>query len=216
MHPGKGVLIVELALLFMGFPVLFRLLPVRLSPLPALWLAAAYCIWVLRHAAGPIALRLWNAWPLHGSIGSVLAIFALAAVIIIVAVWRLHPQILFSFPRNSPLFWAVVMVLYPVLSVYPQGIIYRAFFFERYRTLFPTPAAMILASALAFAFSHIIFRSPWSVALTFAGGLLFAWRYQQTGSLLVSSLEHALYGCFVFTVGLGGLFYHGAGRAAVG
>jgi membrane protease YdiL (CAAX protease family) len=82
--------------------------------------------------------------------------------------------------------------------------------FERYRILFPSAALMILISAAAFAFSHIVFRNPWSVALTFVGGLLFAWRYQRTDSLLVSSLEHALYGCYMFTVGLGGLFYHGA------
>jgi hypothetical protein len=158
----------------------------------------------------------WNAGPLAGSIGNVLAIFAIAAMILTAAVWRLRPQILFGFVRNSPLFWALVMVLYPVLSVYPQGIIYRGFFFERYQSLFRSPATMILASAAAFAFSHVIFRSPWSVALTFAAGLLFAWRYYVTGSLLVSCLEHALYGCFIFTVGLGGLFYHGAGRTAVG
>ncbi len=216
MNPGKGALIAELALLFVGLPVLFRLLPVRLSPLPPLWLAALYCFHVLRRASGPHAMQLWNAGPLGGSIGNVLLVFAIAAVVITAAVWRLRPQILFGFMRNSPLFWALVMVLYPVLSVYPQGIIYRAFFFQRYRSLFASPAAMIFASAAAFAFSHIIFRNPGSVALTFAAGLLFAWRYHVTDSLLVSSLEHALYGCFIFTVGLGGLFYHGAGRAAVG
>ncbi|HMD84959.1 MAG TPA: CPBP family intramembrane glutamic endopeptidase [Terriglobia bacterium] len=216
MNPGKGALIAELALLFVGLPLLFRLLPVRLSPLPPLWLAALYCIHVLRRTSGLSAMRLWNPGPLAGSIGSVLGVFVIAAMVITAAVWRTRPQILFGFVRNSPLFWALVMVLYPVLSVCPQGIIYRAFFFERYRSLFGSPAAMILASASAFAFSHIIFRSPWSVALTFAAGLLFAWRYQVTGSLLVSSLEHALYGCFIFTVGLGGLFYHGAGRTAVG
>jgi membrane protease YdiL (CAAX protease family) len=53
------------------------------------------------------------------------------------------------------------------------------------------------------------------MVLTFVAGLLFAWRYQATGSLLVSSMEHALYGCYIFTVGLGELFYHGAGRGAL-
>ena len=216
MNPGKGSLMAELVLLFVGFPVLFRLLPVRLAPLPALWLAALYCIYVLRRASGPNAMGLWNAGPLADSIGRVLGVFPIAAIVITAAVWRLLPQILFGFVRNSPLFWALLMVLYPVLSVYPQGIIYRGFFFERYQSLFRSPAAKILASAAAFAFSHLIFRSPWSVALTFAGGLLFAWRYHVTGSLLVSCIEHALYGCFILTVGLGGLFYHGAGRTALG
>ena len=68
---------------------------------------------------------------------------------------------------------------------------------------------MILASAAAFAFLHIIFRNGLAVALTFAGGLLFAARYAQTGSLAASTFEHALYGCWLFTVGLGQFFYHG-------
>jgi membrane protease YdiL (CAAX protease family) len=68
---------------------------------------------------------------------------------------------------------------------------------------------MILASACAFAFLHIIFRNWLAVALTFGGGLLFAARYAETGSLATSSFEHALYGCWLFTVGLGQYFYHG-------
>jgi CAAX prenyl protease-like protein len=118
-------------------------------------------------------MGLWNAGPMVDSMGSVLGVFAIAATIITVAVWRVSPQILFGFVRNYPRFWALVMVLYPVLSVYPQGIIYRGFFFQRYQPLFRSPAAMVLASAAAFAFSHLIFRSPWSVALTFAGGANF-------------------------------------------
>jgi uncharacterized protein len=73
-----------------------------------------------------------------------------------------------------PVFWAVVMVAYPVASVYPQGVLYRAFFFERYAALFPGKWAMILASAAAFSFLHIIFRNWLAVWLTLAGGLLFA------------------------------------------
>jgi membrane protease YdiL (CAAX protease family) len=69
---------------------------------------------------------------------------------------------------------------------------------------------MILASAVAFAFVHIIFRNPIAVSFTLVGGLLFAWRYQQTDSLFTSSLEHALYGCLMFTIGLGDYFYKGA------
>jgi membrane protease YdiL (CAAX protease family) len=68
---------------------------------------------------------------------------------------------------------------------------------------------MIVASAAAFAFLHIVFRNTLAVALTFAGGLLFAFRYAETDSLLTSSVEHALYGCWLFTVGLGQYFYHG-------
>lgn len=212
--PGKGLLIAEFLLLFGAFPVVFRLLPVRLSPLPVLWLAAFYCVHVLRRA--PVTVSLWNAQPFAQAMPGVLALFIATSAAITLAVYLLRPQLLFGFVRANPIFWAVIMVLYPVLSVYPQAIIYRAFFFERYRPLFSGTTALLLASAAAFAFSHIIFRSPWSVGLTFVAGLLFAWRYLATGSLMVSSVEHALYGCYMFTVGLGGLFYHGAARAAIG
>ncbi len=65
---------------------------------------------------------------------------------------RFAPELQWSFVRQHPGFWTVVMVAYPVLSVYPQGILYRAFFFERYAGLFPGKWAMIVASAAAFAF----------------------------------------------------------------
>jgi len=210
MDLSKLGLAVEFVLIFAALPVGFRFLPVRISPIPALWAAALYCYLILRTTQGFSRNRLWNPAPLLGSLGSVLLGFVVAAAAITLAVWMWQRQALFAFVRTRPLLWALVMLLYPVFSVYPQGIIYRAFLFERYRSLFPSVAIMILASAAAFAFSHIIFRNPWSVILTLVGGLLFAWRYQHTGSLLVSSLEHALYGGYMFTVGLGGLFYHGA------
>ena len=68
---------------------------------------------------------------------------------------------------------------------------------------------LLIASAAAFGFLHVIFRNSLAVSLTFFGGVLFAWRYMETGSLFTSSLEHALYGCWLFTVGLGQYFYHG-------
>jgi len=206
----KSLLTLEFVLLFVAMPTGFRFFAGRLSPIPALWAAALYCYLILRSSQGFNRQQLWNSAPLPGSLGSMLLGFAVAATLVALAVWMWRPQALFGFVRTRPLFWALVMLLYPVFSVYPQGIIYRAFMFERYRVLFPSVAWMILISAAAFAFSHIVFRNPWSVALTFVGGLLFAWRYQRTDSLLVSSLEHALYGCYMFTVGLGGLFYHGA------
>jgi uncharacterized protein len=67
-------------------------------------------------------------------------------------------------------------------------------------------------SAVAFSFAHIIFRNPIAVGFTLIGGVLFAWRYAVTGSLLTSSFEHALYGCWMFTIGLGEYFYKGALR----
>jgi len=104
------------------------------------------------------------------------------------------------------------MVLYPVLSVYPQGIVFRAFISGRHRDLFGPGWAIVTASAVAFAWVHIVFHNKLALILTGLGGVLFGLRYLQTGSLFVSSFEHALYGCSVFTIGIGRSFYHAAMR----
>lgn len=46
--------------------------------------------------------------------------------------------------------WALVIVLYPILSVYPQELIFRAFLFHRYAPLFGNGVGLVAASAAAF------------------------------------------------------------------
>jgi len=212
---SRTALVVEFLVLYVALPLGYRFSPVRLPALPVLWVVSAYAGWRLVTDPRFDRIRLWNAAQLSGRVIPILAIFGAVALLIWIGVRHFAPHLEFSFVRTYPWFWAIVMVAYPVVSVYPQGVLYRAFFFERYAGLFPGRWPMIVASAAAFAFLHIIFRNWLAVGLTFAGGLLFAWRYEVTGSLAVSCFEHALYGCWLFTVGLGQYFYHGT-IAAVG
>ena len=48
-----------------------------------------------------------------------------------------------------------------------------------------------------------------AVVLTLVGGWLFARTYLRTRSLLATAVEHAAYGCLLFTVGLGRWFVTG-------
>lgn len=208
--PRTLVLLAELTVLFVGMPLAFRFKRVFLPPLPVLWVFALYCLYQLYRDPSFDREMLWNPRPLAAATKSIVACFLLAAVTIATALWQVRPDLLFSFVKRAPVWWAVVMVLYPVLSVYPQGIVFRAYFMHRFADLFIAPSVLVFASAIAFSFMHIIFRNWIAVGLTLAGGLLFAWRYMQTGSLLASSFEHALYGCWMFTVGLGEFFYKGA------
>jgi membrane protease YdiL (CAAX protease family) len=209
----RVLLISEFLILFVGLPLGYRFSPVRVPALPLLWLVAGYALWRLSRDRSFDFHRLWNPSPLAGNVGAILLIFAAVALVLWLGVHWYAPQLEWSFVRERPGLWALVMVLYSVLSVYPQGVLYRTFFLHRYAVLFPdTPTgrwALIVASAAAFGFLHIIFRNSLAVGLTFFGGILFAWRYAETGSLLTSSMEHALYGCWLFTVGLGRYFYHG-------
>jgi hypothetical protein len=206
---SRTSLAIEFLVLFVLLPLGFRFSPVRVPALPLLWIVAGYACWNLLRDTRFDRSKLWNTAPLAAHLSAILVLFGVAAILIWLGVRKFAPQLEWSFLREHPVFWAVVMLLYPVLSAYPQGVLYRAFLFNRYATLFPGKWPMILVSGAAFAFLHIIFRNTLAVALTFAGGLLFAARYGQTGSLATSSFEHALYGCWLFTVGLGQYFYHG-------
>jgi uncharacterized protein len=120
------------------------------------------------------------------------------------------PQLLFGLIKHRPLFWVLIMIFYPLVSVYPQELLYRAFFFHRYRPLFEKGWAMVVASACAFGFVHIIFGNWVATSLSTIGGLLFALTYRRSGSLLLACIDHAIFGNFIFTIGLGHFFYNGS------
>lgn len=81
--------------------------------------------------------------------------------------------------------------------------------FDRYKTAF-SPRVLVLVSGVGFGFAHIVFGNWVAPVLCVIGGIMFAQTYARTRSLALVSLEHALYGDFIFTLGLGRYFYHGA------
>ena len=141
------------------------------------------------------------------------ALLAYSAVtlgaIYLLTLW-LTPHALFGFPNRAPEIWTRVMIFYPILSVIPQGIIYRALFFGRYRSLFSSPVQSIVVGALAFGLAHLFFLNWVAVALTVVGGAAFGWAHLERRSFWFGNLLHAIGGWSVFTIGLGRFFYHGA------
>lgn len=119
-----------------------------------------------------------------------------------------YPERWLDLPRQQPGAWLLLLLLYPLLSAYPQELIYRAFFFRRYRRLFPGRQLRVGVSAAAFALLHIVYQSWLAVGLTFVGGWFFAQTYARTRSLRLVWLEHSVYGLLLFTLGLGGFFDH--------
>ena len=202
-------------MLYVALPVVLTLARLRIrsfSPIPVLWIASlAIVVWLVRRRGyTPLAvLGIGRAVIPERRLAITLARVIPAAAVLIALLHRLHPEWLFSFTSTHPAFWIVVMVAYPVLSVIPQGILYRAFFRERYAALFPNPAVRTLVAAACFSFCHVFFLNTWALLLTFIGGLLFWRTYEKTGSLLLANLEHALYGDLVFTIGYGAFLYHG-------
>lgn len=148
----------------------------------------------------------------YRDIPRILRVFAVVAMGLLFFTALFYPQSLFYCPRNHFDLWLRLMVVYPLLAVYPQELIYRAFLFHRYAELVPQKRQLAHLSAVAFAFGHIIYFHPLSIVLTFFGGYLFSWTYLKTRSLLAVSFEHMLYGCLLYTIGLGRFFYSGFDR----
>ncbi len=195
--------------MFFGLTSAYALVGSPGSPIPLLLVFGAAAFGYLRRNAPG---NLWRASALRPALPSMLTLWVIAAVAMIAVVAWLLPDDLFNLPREQAVIWAAVAVFYPLLSVYPQELIFRGFLMHRYAPVFGTGPGIIAASAAAFGFVHIIYGSIVSVVLTLAAGWLFARRYQRTQSLLAVSVEHALYGVLAFTVGLGDFFYHGANR----
>ena len=113
------------------------------------------------------------------------------------------PAALFYVPLNKPKLYITILFIYTFLSVWPQELIYRTFFFKRYEKLFPNKSLFVFINAIIFMLAHIFFRNTLVLILTFLGGLVFSISYLKFRSTTLISIEHALYGNWLFTVGMG-------------
>jgi membrane protease YdiL (CAAX protease family) len=200
----------EYAALFFGGATVYNAVLRGTPPIPGLVALALATTGYLRRSRGFDRAALWRPEALPAQARSMAVLAGSSALALTAAVAVSRRDKLFELPRRNPWLWLAVMVLYPVLSVYPQELIFRAFLFHRYAPVFGDGAALAAASAAAFGYVHIAFGSWISVALSGVGGLVFAMRYLQTQSLFTASVEHAIYGMLIFTVGLGEYFYHGS------
>ena len=174
--------------------------------LPVLWLVALLCgIALWRDPTFDRQILSWARRP--ASPWRRIALFlAIGTSAILAAILWLAPELVFDTPREQPLAWLVMLIAYPLLSVIPQEFVWRTFFMHRYRDLFGSRHAMVAASALTFGLGHIIFLHPLPVVLTAIAGVAFGYTYLRARSLWPVVFEHALYGCMLFTVGLGSYF----------
>ena len=209
----KWFLWIEWTLLFIAAPVVVGL-TVHSAPwllvLGGITICAA--VWLARRANFSFS-NFWrseDAGAEQRQLKEVLLRFSLCAVILVALTIAIFPEKLFALPRTMPLQWGLLLATYPLLSVYPQELLYRAFFLERYRGLFPGVKGGWMASALVFGWLHVIFRNPLAVGLTLVGGWFFAQTYARTRSMRLVCLEHTLYGSLIFSVGLGEFFLQSA------
>lgn len=120
-------------------------------------------------------------------------------------VWFTNKELLFYVVLNKPLLWLFILFIYSFFSVYPQELLFRTFFFKRYKVLFKNSTVLIFVNALLFAVAHLLFKNTLVLVLTFLGGLMFAFSFNKNQSTLLVSIEHAVYGSWLFTVGMGNM-----------
>ena len=200
----------EFVAMFVAAPSVLAVFMQGWMVFPAIWLLAAICLAVLLRDPTFDRRQLWNASGVRRGAGIMAVCFGVAAPVLGLGLLVYEPERMFSLPLERPRLWAIIMVGYPVLSVYAQELAFRAFFFHRYQRVFTTERSMIVASAAAFGYAHVIMHNWFAVVFTLVGGLLFAYTYARTRSLLACCVEHAVYGCYLFTVGWGWYFYGGS------
>lgn len=202
--------------LAMGFVVVPLVIGLWLPPatwLPSLWLIALAAVWTLSRDAQSRPVRFcapvnWqNARPIARRI---CLRFIMSAVVLATAMAIWAPAGLGDPLELHATQWIGFLVVYPLVSVFAQELLYRRYLFHRLQELNLSAGQVVWVSAIAFAAMHAIFRNEIAVGLTLIGGWFFSDTYRRTGSLRLVCLEHALYGNFVFAIGLWPFFSHDA------
>ena len=127
----------------------------------------------------------------------------LIVVLTTLFVWFTNKNALFEVLLTKPLLWVIILFIYSFFSVYPQELIYRTFYFQRYESFFKNKNLYIFTNAILFSLAHIFLKNTLVLVLTFLGGILFALTFKKTKSTVLVSIEHTIYGCWLFTVGMG-------------
>lgn len=161
--------------------------------------------------------RLWDFGAARADLPRILTLWGFNAVGLLAVTWLMStrpgwmPEGAFMrLPRENPGLLVFIWLMYPWVSALPQEVTHRVFFWHRYAGLFPGRWGLIVVNALAFAWMHALFWNWVALAMTFAGGLLFAYTYDRTRSGLAAAVEHGLYGNWCFTVGLGWFVFGGS------
>lgn len=134
-------------------------------------------------------------------------IITLVAIFIFSFSYYYDPNNFMVFPKENPSTFILVIFLYPFLSVVPQEIIFRKYFFFKFSDIMPQKY-LIFINGLVFSLAHVFFNNYVAIIFTFFGGIYLSWSYLKSESLTLVIYEHTLFGIFIFASGLGRYFYH--------
>lgn len=160
--------------------------------------------------------RLWNVAGFKREFKRIVLMFLTSAGVLLATSWSLafHTDLLpesgfLRLPREMPLLILMIAILYPWFSAYPQEITHRAFFFHRYRSIIGEGRIAFILNVLTFSWLHITMWNWVALVMTIPAGVIFAYTYRRSNSALAAGFEHAIYGIWVFFVGMGYFVFTG-------
>tara|TARA_B100000809_G_scaffold34084_1_gene29909 strand:- start:19490 stop:20122 length:633 start_codon:yes stop_codon:yes gene_type:complete len=198
----RSFLSLELALLFFLIPVILFLEVLPIIKIGSLLIAITYVL-VTSIKNKLIPLKLLLSFTLKKEKKTLLlsSIIVLSSSLIFMSLW--HPEDLFIVVKKKPTLWVIILFVYAFLSVLPQELLYRSYFFNRYKDLFKNEKHLVIINIIVFPLAHLFLKNWLVLLVTLIGGVFFALTYKRSKSLLITSLEHAIYGNWLFTIGMG-------------
>jgi membrane protease YdiL (CAAX protease family) len=197
----------EFLILFFGIPLLIYLDKNFIHPSIVI-LPVLLFIYILLRRTSDFSWRELFRWSVSRRMLAINGlIIVICAMLLLGYVLLFERENLFNLPRAHPWIYLALCIFYPVFSAFGQEIIYRAFLSKRYSRMFSKQWHFVVASAVTFSFVHIVYYNPISLILTLIGGLYFARVYQQTGSVLFTSVLHGIFGILFFGMGIGQYFW---------
>ncbi len=196
---------IELVALYIGVPLVvwFKIMPAfKLVPLFIVFIVYLFLL-VKDKSFKNRQFRLngFNAWSMIFYRTAIMAVFLVAFT------WYFYPEQYFDLLINNFNLWLRIVLVYPFFSVIPQELVFRVYFYHRFKGLISGKYILILLNALLFSFTHIVFENWVVLIFTFIASILFSFTYLRHRSLVIVSLEHSLYGLLIFTLGPGSFFH---------
>jgi len=196
----------ELVILFITLPVLMKY---ELIPLPRILTLLIVFVGVLFISIKYKYLdKNWYKLPkLDHKYWQKMGIIYIGSFIFFIAyIYFFLDQKPFVIIRERPILMIVISIFYPLVSAFPQEVIYRTFYFERYKDILNTNQ-LLISNMIVFSFLHVIYNNLPAIILTFLSGLIFTYNYHRRRSLMLITIEHSILGLIVFITGMGRYFY---------
>ncbi len=194
-------LLAEISIIYFLLPILAAAKLLPLSPMIMLVIVITYClIRKLPSTKNNIVLDNFSEY-----IRASKRILAIIPIVVTFSVYLVGPEAIFDFESRKDLL-LITLIIYPLLSVIPQEVIFRLFFFKRLETIL-SKKTLITTNALLFSLLHLAYSNIVALVLTFVAGLYFAITYDRHRSITIVIIEHSIFGLLLFALGVGEKYF---------